>query len=263
LLNGALDAGVSLFDTAAAYFRSEEMIGEALAERRREFVLMSKCGALEGFSREDWSKKGVLETIERSLKLLKTDHLDVAQLHSPAVEILRQADCIEGLIRAQERGMTRFVGISGDNETAQYALELDFFDTLQISVSIADQQPIDAHIQFAKEKGLGIIAKRPVANAVWRHTEKPSDSYYHDYWERLEKLRYPFLQKSTEEAVSIALRFTLSIDGVASAIVGTTALENLRNNAKNLQEGNLSTAEFAEIREIWRETADENWIGKT
>jgi aryl-alcohol dehydrogenase-like predicted oxidoreductase len=263
LLNPAIDSGLNLIDTAAAYFESEKLIGQAVAARRSEVVLLSKCGALDGFSRSDWSKKGILETIETSLRNLKTEYLDIAQLHSCSAETLRQADCIEGLIRAQERGYARYVGYSGDNEDAKYAIEMDFFDTLQTSVSIADQSPIDGNIKSAREKGLGIIAKRPVANVAWRTEEKPEDSYYHDYWARLRKLQFPFLKKSLEESIAMALRFTLSIEGVAAAIVGTTNQKHREQNTKNIAEGNLSEKEFAAIRERWQEIADETWIGKT
>src|SRR4051812_28422834 len=123
LLNSALDAGLNVIDTAAAYLESEKMIGEAVGKRRKEFYLLSKCGALEGFARSDWSKKGILETIENSLRALKTDYLDIAQLHSCSAEILRQGDCIEGLQRAVEKGYTRYIGYSGDREDAKYAIE--------------------------------------------------------------------------------------------------------------------------------------------
>ena len=69
LLNSAIDAGLNLIDTAAAYWTSENMIGKAIGSRRKEIVLTSKCGAVEGFSNSDWSKKGILDTIRNSLKL--------------------------------------------------------------------------------------------------------------------------------------------------------------------------------------------------
>jgi hypothetical protein len=263
LLNAALDSGVTLVDTAAAYFRSEELIGRSISSRRNDFVLISKCGKLDGFTREDWSKKGIVETVERSLRLLRTDHLDVAQLHSCSAEILRQADCIEGLIRAQERGLCRFVGYSGDNEEAAYALGLDFFDTIQISVSIADQSAIAGNIKRARELGIGVIAKRPAANVVWRFDEKPGEEHIHEYLRRLAKLNYPFLKGTLEESVSIALGFTISVEGVASAIVGTTSEKNLRANVKNIPGRILSESEFESIRNRWREVAGDDWTGKT
>ena len=263
LLNSALDAGLNVIDTAAAYKTSEELIGKAVGKRRKEYYLLTKCGALDGFTREDWTKKGILETIQQSLRNLKTDYLDLAQLHSCSAEILRQGDCIEGLQRAQEKGYTRYIGYSGDNEDAKYAIELDVFDSLQTSVSIADQSTIDGNIPLAAEKGLGIIAKRPIANAVWRHKELPPDSYHHEYWNRIQKLKYEFLSKSLEEATATAMRFTLSIPGIDTMIVGTTRPNRWQENAKYVLEGILSDEEFEAIRDRWRETADEKWVGMT
>lgn len=263
LLNSALDAGLNVIDTAAAYKTSEELIGKAVGHRRRDFYLLTKCGALDAFTREDWSKKGILETIENSLRNLKTDHLDLAQLHSCSAEILRRGDCIEGLQRAQEKGYTRFIGYSGDNDAAKYAIESGVFDALQTSVSIADQSPIDGNIPLAAEKGLGVIAKRPIANAVWRHDAPPPDSYHHEYWERIQKLKFEFLNKSLEAATAFALRFTLSIPGIDTLIVGTTRPQRWQENAGYVAEGNLSGEEFEAIRDRWREVAGESWVGQT
>ncbi|MGI8640213.1 MAG: aldo/keto reductase [Pyrinomonadaceae bacterium] len=263
LLNSALDAGLNVIDTAAAYKTSEEMIGKAVGNRRKDFYLLTKCGELDAFTRVDWSKKGILETIETSLRALKTDYLDIAQLHSCSAEILHQGDCIEGLQRAQEKGYTRFIGYSGDNEDVRAAIEMDVFDSLQTSVSIADQTPIDGNIKLAAGKGLGVIAKRPIANAVWRHKEKPADSYHHEYWDRIQKLKFDFLNKSLEEATATALRFTLSIPGVGVAIVGTTRPKRWQENAKFVAEGKLSSEEFEAIRDRWREAADADWVGMT
>lgn len=263
LLNSALDAGLNVIDTAAAYKTSEEMIGVSVGKRRNEYFLLSKCGALDAFTRFDWSKKGIIETIENSLRALKTDYLDIAQLHSCDAEILRQGDCIEGLQRAQEKGYTRYIGYSGDREEAKVAIEMDVFDSFQTSVNIADQTPIDGNISLAAEKGFGIIAKRPIANAVWRHTSKPADTYHHEYWDRIQKLKFDFLNKSTEDATAIALRFTMTIPGVDTMIVGTTRPNRWQENAKYVAKGNLSAEEYEAIRNRWREIADENWVGQT
>ena len=263
LLNSALDAGLNVIDTAAAYKTSEDLIGKAVGGRRKDYYLLTKCGALDAFTRFDWSKKGVLATIENSLRLLRTDYLDLAQLHSCDREILRQGDCIEGLERAREKGYTRYIGYSGDNEDARYAIELGVFDALQTSVSIADQQPIEGNIPLAVEKGLGIIAKRPIANAVWRHKEKPADSYVHEYWDRIQKLQFDFTRRSLEAATAHALRFTMTIPGVDTMIVGTTRPQRWQENARYVAEGVLSDEEFEAIRNRWRETADDGWVQMT
>jgi aryl-alcohol dehydrogenase-like predicted oxidoreductase len=167
------------------------------------------------------------------------------------------------LQRAVEKGYARYIGYSGDNDDAKFAIELNVFDSLQTSVSIADQTPIETNIPAAVEKGLGVIAKRPIANAVWRYDAKPENSYHHDYWDRIQKLEYDFLGKSLEEATAMALRFTLSIPGVSTMIVGTTKPNRWQENARYVAEGELADEEFEEIRRRWNEVADESWIGQT
>lgn len=261
LLNSALDAGLNVIDTAAAYKTSEELIGNAVGKRRNDYYLLTKCGALDAFTRFDWTTKGILETIETSLRNLKTDHLDLAQLHSCDSETLRRGDAIEGLQRAREKGYTRYIGYSGDNEDAETAIELDVFDSLQTSVSVADQSPIKSNIPLAAKKGLGVIAKRPIANAVWRNDSKPSDSYHHEYWDRIQKLKFDFLSEPLEESIATALRFTLSIPGVDTAIVGTTKPDRWQQNADYVRAGKLDEKEFELIRERWIEIAN-GWQGQ-
>src|SRR5438132_8141804 len=144
LLNSALDAGLNVIDTAECYHNSEELIGQAMSNRRKEFYLFTKCGHPHGFGEHaDWSKDSILKSIERSLKRLKTDRLDLVQLHSCSEPELRKGDVIAALQTARARGYTRYIGYSGDGQGARYAIECGAFDTLQTSVSIADQECVD------------------------------------------------------------------------------------------------------------------------
>jgi aryl-alcohol dehydrogenase-like predicted oxidoreductase len=145
---------------------------------------------------------------------------------------------------------------------ARYAVECGQFDTLQTSVNIADQEAIDLTLPLAREKNMGVIAKRPIANAAWRTGKRPENPYHHTYWERLQKLPYDFLKGNVNEAVAIALRFTLSVPGVCTAIVGTTNPERWRENAALLQAGPLPPEQFKAIRERWRAVADATWVGQ-
>ncbi len=263
LLHAALDAGLNVVDTAECYPNSEEMIGAAVSHRRRELYLFTKCGHPEGMASEDWRPQALLSSIERSLKRLGTDCLDLIQLHSCSEAELRKGDVIGALESAREKGYCRYIGYSGDSAAAIYAIECGRFDTLQTSVSIADQEAIDRVIPRARAKGMGVIAKRPLANAAWRTGAKPANAYHHEYWERLQKLKYPFLSKKLDDAISIALRFTLSVPGVHTAIVGTTKPGRWSENAEQLKKGPLPQGEVAAIRNRWSELADKSWVGQT
>jgi hypothetical protein len=264
LLNAALDAGLNVIDTAECYADSETLIGRAVSGRRREFHLFTKVGHAAGWSREDWRPPAIVRSIERSLERLRTDTLDLVQLHSCSEGVLRKGDAITALETAKQRGLTRYIGYSGDGAAARYAVETGRFDTLQISVSVADQEALDTVLPAARERGMGVIAKRPVANVAWRSRSRPPASAYHrTYWERLHTLDYDFLGRPLDVAVATALRFTLSVPGVHTAIVGTSKPERWKQNAQWLEPGALAPAEFETIRARWRERAAKDWTGQT
>ena len=262
LLNSALDAGLNVIDSAAAYLESEQLIGQAIAARRRDVYLFTKCGATDGFTRSDWSIAGILAQIETSLKNLRTDYLDLIQLHSCDEEELKKGDVITALRAARDKGYARYIGYSGDGQAARYAIETGAFDTLQTSISIADQEALTLTLPLARESEMGVIAKRPIANAVWRTGQKPADAYHHAYWERVQELQYDFLRGDLQESIATALRFTISQPGVHTAIVGTTRPGRWRENAALLAAGPLPPAEIERIRARWNEVADPTWVGQ-
>jgi aryl-alcohol dehydrogenase-like predicted oxidoreductase len=264
LLNSALDAGLNVVDTAECYHGSEELIGQAVSKRRDEFFLFTKCGHPHGMeSAANWSKNSILKSIERSLKRLKTDKIDIVHLHSCSESELRKGEVIEALQTAREKGHTRYIGYSGDSRAAHFAVECGAFDTLQTSINIADQEAIDLALPLAREKNMGVIAKRPIANAAWKYGHKPIDSYHHEYYERLRKLNFEFLRHGDlESQIATTLRFTLSLPGVHTAIVGTTKPERWKENAKLLEAGPLSEEEINAIRHRWDEYAPRTWVGQ-
>jgi len=264
LLNEALDAGLNVIDTAECYITSEDLIGEAIGKRRKDYFLFTKCGHERGWSQPDWRAESLLRSIERSIKRLKTDCVDLVQLHSCSETVLRQGEAIEALKRARERGHTRCIGYSGDSRAALYAVECGEFDTLQTSVSIADQEALDLLLPLATKRKMGVIAKRPLANIAWHNGSRPpNDTYGRPYWERLQNLKYDFLEKSLKESVAIALRFTLSAPGIHTAIVGTTRPERFTENATALAAGPLTKELFESIRSRWRKVAKDRWAGQT
>jgi aryl-alcohol dehydrogenase-like predicted oxidoreductase len=262
LINSALDAGLNVIDTAACYDSSEELIGRAAGKRRKDFYIFTKCGHASGLDADDWTPALVEKSIARSLKRLRTDYLDLVQFHSCEEETLRRGDVTAALQRARDQGLTRFIGYSGDGAAALYAARSGAFDTLQMSVNIADQEAIDLVLPEAISRNIGVIAKRPIANASWiGGWNGPIDSYSEPYRRRLRKLRYDFLELPANDSIGIALRFTLSVPGVHTAIMGTTKPSRWEGNAALLERGPLTLAEFDAIRSRWNEAAPADWIG--
>src|SRR5437588_5335368 len=117
-------------------------------------------------------------------------------------------------------------------------------------------------MRIAGARSLGVIAERPIANAACGWPTKPENAYYLPYWERLRKLQYDFLRDGGPEAVATALRFTLSVPGVHTAIVGTKKPGRWRENAALLEAGPLPPDQVEKIRARWREVADSTWVGQ-
>ncbi len=262
LLNSALDAGLNVIDTAACYGGSEEKIGHAIGHRRSEYFLFTKCGHASGLESEDWEPDLIRQSIERSLRRLKTDRVDLVMLHSCGSDILEAGEATAALQAARDKGQTRYIGYSGDGEAAFQAVSSGHFDVLETSINIADQQVLDHVVPLASEKGMGVIAKRPIANAAWQAvSERDSIEYLRPYFRRLKQLDYPFLTGDFDTGVDVALRFTLSCPGVHTAIVGTAKPGHWQQDVAMAAHGYLSPADFESIRERWQAVASDDWTG--
>jgi len=273
LLNSLLDRGVNLIDTAAGYAGSEEAIGKAISHRRDDYVLVSKCGrAFEDLPGEAWSREVVLATIDRSLRRLNTQHIDVMLLHSCDLETLERGEAVAALVEAREAGKIRFAGYSGDNEAANYAVGLDDVAVLETSVNICDQANIDTVLAEAERRGVGVLAKRPIANAAWKARSDQRGMYADyagTYSERLAAMNITpedlgFEGDPARVWPEIALRFTLAQLGVNTAIVGTTSSQHLEGNLDAAAEGPLDPDAVRRLRDAFRraeQAAGEAWPG--
>ena len=275
LLNTLLDRGVNLIDTAGSYKGSEEAIGEAIGHRRNDYVLVSKCGqAFDDIEGPAWSSLAIEQTVERALRRLKTDHIDVMLLHTCDLETLKKGEALGALVKARDAGKIRFVGYSGDNEAAVHAAGLDDVAVIQTSVSICDQANIDTVLPEARRNNVGVMAKRPIANAAWKDSSEQRGSYVSyakTYSERLAKMAIApadlgFSGEAGTAWPEIALRFTSSQPGVTTSIVGTTKMSNLERNLEFLSKGALPENVIAELRAAFRRAeaaAGESWLGLT
>lgn len=265
VLDVLLDEGVNFLDTAACYHNNERMIGETVSRRRDEFILATKCGHLDDFTRgEDWTPETIAASVDRSLRRLRTDYVDLLQLHSCDVDVLERGDVIEALQRAREQGKTRFIGYSGDNKNAEWAVASGVFDTLQISYGITDQRPRPRGILAAAEaRGMGIIAKRPVSNNVWRRKETPL-AYADEYWRRAQLMEaMGDVPGEPEDPFLTAYGFVLAQPEIDTIIVGTHNADHVRDNVRAFTDGRLPIPDET-VRELQRrfDHLDDGWLGQ-
>ena len=272
MLNKLLDAGMNVIDTAASYPGSEKFIGENLSHRRKDFVLISKCGSkIPESDGAPWSEKLVLDTVDRALKLLKTDFIDVMLLHSCDLATLKQGEAIAALVKARNDGKIRFAGYSGDNEAAEYATTLQDVAVIETSINIVDQVNLN-WLPQAEQKRIGIIAKRPIANAAWKQIQQQPgmyQSYAKEYTDRFRAIGLKLSDlgyKDGDETTwpEAALRFTLSQSGVHTAIIGTTNPKHAEANVIAANKGTLPADAVGKVRALFRQANQGGkWTGQT
>lgn len=231
LIHAACDLDITLFDTARSYGLSEERLGRYLGARRQHVVLSTKLGyGIDGFA--DWTGPCVAAGVDAALARLRSDCLDLVHLHSCGVETLERDDVIRALEDAVRLGKVRAMAYAGDNEPLAWAIASRRFASVQCSVNVCDQSALDGLALEAKRKGLGVIAKRAVANSVWRRGDDSPEPYR-------ERYRRMGLEDAGFDSPAMALRFTAFAPGVDCALVGTSKVAHLEENVRAVQQGPL------------------------
>jgi aryl-alcohol dehydrogenase-like predicted oxidoreductase len=250
LLNAVLDGGINLIDTSIDYGRSEELIGRYLGHRRDEFFLASKCGCLLAppppGSRppfpHDWSAANVTAGIEQSLRRLRTDRLDLVQVHmSPSVAQMQADGTIEAMTAARDQGKIRFLGMSGILPNLPDQIAMGVFDVFQIPYS-AVQREHEELITAAAEGGAGTLIRggaargAPAEDKDWR--QGPLGLAEGEGQRRWEASGVEDLLGDMPR-LEFVLRFTLSHPGLSSTIVGTSKIGHLQSNLDIAAKGPL------------------------
>lgn len=162
LINKALDLGINYFESARAYDGSEEYYGKALRERRKDIFLTSKSHAR--------TRDGALAHLHETLRNMKTDHLDLWQIHDVRTmedveEIFAVGGAVDAFIEAKETGLTRFIGVTGHQSPSiikECMMRFDF-DTILVPVNPAEASQkgfLEEMIPLAEQKGVGIIGMK-------------------------------------------------------------------------------------------------------
>jgi predicted aldo/keto reductase-like oxidoreductase len=216
LLNHAVDLGINYIDTAAevgGYGRAQKQIGRALGARRNEIFLVSKLFEPDG----DAARR----LLESNLAELRTDHVDLLYVHSlghdkmdPDV-VFAKNGVFETVLRAKEEGLTRFVGVTGHNrpERLMRALADYDLDVLMTAVNFVDVHTYGFERRiwpFARRRGLGLVAMKVYGGVKGQHTPALLDEEHHE----------------------MALRYALSIEGCASAVIGMVSKDELEENVR-------------------------------
>jgi len=234
-LNAVLDMGINLIDTARAYHESEARIGKYISHRRAEYVLCSKCGEHSDDPRTyyDFSYQAVRDSIDLSLRLLRTDVIDVMQIHfgPDSQKVLDEGETLRAMREAQEAGKIRFLGASPGMDVLERCIESGDFQVLQIGYSLLNQSAHDL-ITRAHEKGIGVLIRSGLA-AGWltsRAVTVPPE-------QRPPKVRklLELCNGDAELLHALALHFLHRHPGISAVLVGTRRAENLRRNIHLLQ----------------------------
>jgi aryl-alcohol dehydrogenase-like predicted oxidoreductase len=260
LLNAVLDDGINLIDTSPDYGRSEELIGTYLGHRRDEFFLASKCGCLVEIPADavppyphDYSQKNVRADVEQSLRRLRTDRLDLVQVHmSPSQATLAENHTVETLKELQAEGKVRFIGMSGILPDLPDHIAMNVFDAFQIPYS-AVQRDHENLIAQAADKGAGTLIRGGAARGAASEEKN---------WSVGPLTQQPGVGQRNWEAAGIddlldeagigrqefILRFTLSHPGLSTTIVGTANPAHLAGNIATVEKGPLPADLYEEAK---------------
>ena len=285
----SLDAGVNFYDTAPGYSagESERLIGEAFKGRRDQVFIVSKVGVhvtpvgrfanrykhllrpvhylfrpfqaalpklYRSQRRVDFSKDFIVGSLEKSLKRLNTDYLDVFPLRHPTPTALKSAEFCDTFIALRNAGKIRHWGISADTlEQAMLCLEIPEVEVVQLEISLLSREPLEGFLACAQEKNVGVIARKVLEQGVLTGTKAQTKA---DRW-ITDKAWLREMKKKTDQLRSLesggrtlsqaALLFIRGMEEVATAVVGYSSLEHLR---ANLQAYSLPLLNADELRTI-------------
>ncbi|WP_423406764.1 aldo/keto reductase [Heyndrickxia sp. MSNUG] len=233
VLNSVLDLGINLVDTASAYHRSEERIGNSISNRRTEYILASKCGEHndEPSTFYDFSYKAIKDSIDRSLTLLKTDVIDLMQIHfGPEPEkVIADGETVRAMKDAQKEGKIRYLGASIDGELAKQCILSGDFDVMQMEYHLLNQENED-NIKLCEEKGLGVLIRTGLGRGLL--TSRALQAEFKPA--KLEQL-LELVKNDGDLLSTLALNFLYENKGISSVLIGTKNLDHFRKNIELLE----------------------------
>jgi 1-deoxyxylulose-5-phosphate synthase len=239
LLNCALDRGIDFIDTARLYGTSEEIIGKAIGHRRREFTLATKVFhfAPEGL-RGAALRERVFDSIHTSLRLLRTDYVDILKIHSAPHDVVVDEGLRAILEDARSQGLTRFIGASVYGEAGMAALRTGRYDCLQIAYNVLDRSAESELIPLAAQTGAGLVVRSVLLKGVLTGRYRDLPGPLAELREAAAALDSLACQAGITLA-ELAYRYVLSNPGCAVALAGTGRVEELEATLRFAEAGPL------------------------
>ncbi|MBZ4409453.1 aldo/keto reductase [Myxococcus sp. XM-1-1-1] len=257
VVDAALDAGITLFDTSDSYGTSEELLGEALGKRRGDVILATKFGSdLKGDNGADWGARGsrryIRRAIERSLRRLRTDWIDLYQLHwpDPATPLEETLSALTELVR---EGKVRYIGSSNlkgwqvtEAEWLSRTRGMERFISAQNEYSLIGRGVEEDLVPALQEHGIGLLPYFPLASGLltgkYQRGAKAGENTRVKQWnmgglladkvfDAIEKLE-TFAKERSLSLLDVAMGGLAARPTVASVIAGATSAEQVRANAK-------------------------------
>ena len=267
-LKTAQEQGITFFDTSNVYGdgHSEELIGDAFSSCRESVVIATKVGMRDFSSPTDFDPAFMRTSLEQSLSRLKTDYVDVLQLHNPTLEELHaRPEIISCLQEMRSEGVVRAFGFSLKRpEDGVVAINEFDVDVLQVNVNMLDLRAQECGLlDLVVEKNRAIIARTPLnfgfLTGAVDETTSFSETDHRSAWPRSQIERWSGVARQLRERVSayqtqspscVALRYCLAFEGVASVIPGMLTPEEVVSNAAASDAHALSEQDLALVAEI-------------
>jgi aryl-alcohol dehydrogenase-like predicted oxidoreductase len=240
-LNAVLDAGITFLDTANDYGNSEKMIGRYLRHRRDAYILATKCGCHPNGDHV-WTRENLFRGLHESLERLRTDYVDVMQLHNPSVAQCEAGELVAALEEMRTQGKVRWIGVSTTLPHLPTFLEWDVFDVFQIPYSALEREH-EEWISRTADAGVGTVIRGSAALG-----EPGKGLGGAARWQLFEAAEIDDLRRAGEDRTAFLLRYALTHPDTHTLIVGTTNQEHLRENVEAVLAGPLPADIYSEAK---------------
>lgn len=270
-LLSAFDNGINFYDTSDAYGagHSERLIGDTFKNVRDEIIIATKVGVITYSGRsmaQDFSANHIKNAIGNSLKRLKTDYVDVYQLHSPPIDILSNDESLRAFEDLKKQGKVKALGISVRAPLdGVIAIESGYFESVQVNFNVIDHRFIDEGLQeLVSKKKIGIISRTPLCfgfltGKISENTAfEPDDHRFHwskgqlKMWSEAVRLFEPLYRRRGWTSTQLALKFCLAFDSVSTVIPGMMNCKHVEENSASSDLGSLSKDEISIINQIYK-----------